>query len=125
MTNYILIVEDDQNLAVTIEMLLDSEGYPSKIARNGREALDAIAEQAPALIILDMLMPVMDGWQFAHELKERHVQPPPILVLTAAECARARALEIQATAVMSKPFDMRQLLASINQLLGGNHAAHA
>jgi DNA-binding response OmpR family regulator len=128
MSDYVLVVEDDQNLAVTIAMVLEAEGYTSHIARNGLEALEAVAARMPELIILDMLMPVMDGWEFARQFRARYGRPAPILVFTAAEDPIARGLDIDASSVLAKPFDVNQLLATVKRLIaqrGSEQAAPA
>jgi DNA-binding response OmpR family regulator len=71
-----------------------------------------------------MLMPIMNGWEFAREFNARYGHAAPILVLTAAENANARAAEIDADGVIPKPFDTKQLLATIRSL-AHKHATHA
>ena len=125
MPDYILVVEDDQNLAVTIGMVLEGEGYAIRIARNGRQALEAVAKQMPSLIILDMLMPIMDGWEFSRELHLQYAHAAPILVVTAAENPTTRGLDVQASAVLAKPFDVQRLLDTVKRLIASQPAASA
>ena len=123
MADYVLIVEDDRNLAVAICMALEGSGYECGIARNGREALDWVAKRMPSLIVLDMLMPIMDGWQFAREFHATYGATAPILVLTAAERGRLRGPQIDAAAVLSKPFDVGQLIDTIGELIARHATA--
>jgi CheY-like chemotaxis protein len=106
----VLVVDDNADLVEVMAMTLEDAGYSVRSARNGREALDAVSERRPDLVLLDMLMPVMDGWQCARELRARYGRDLPIVVVTAAEHARASAEQIDADDVLSKPFDLSLLL---------------
>jgi CheY-like chemotaxis protein len=109
------VVDDDPDMAEAMLLVLESAGYAARSAHNGRQALDEVAVQLPSLILLDMLMPVMNGWQFAHELHERYGHAVPIVVVSAAEHVRARSEEIDADDVLSKPFDMNDLLQIVKR----------
>ena len=114
----ILVVEDDPDIADSIQLILKTRGYDVSLAANGQEALDRLAEGLPSVIVLDMLMPIMNGWQFASELARRYPHGrPPIIVVTAAEHARSRADEIGAEAYVKKPFEARTLLAAVADVL--------
>jgi CheY-like chemotaxis protein len=108
----IMVIEDDQDILSTLETFLESEGYRVQAAANGREALDAINArgQLPALILLDMRMPVLDGWQFAAAFREQYGRAAPIVVMSAAADTAQRAKEIGATGWLSKPFTLSALL---------------
>jgi DNA-binding response OmpR family regulator len=123
MPDHVLIVEDDLDLAEVVQRILEQRGYETTIVGNGIEALEAVALRMPALIILDMMMPLMDGWEFAAEFHNRHGHAAPIIVVTAAESARARAAEIGADAVVTKPFDGKQLVTLVERLIGRHHEA--
>lgn len=123
MPENILIVEDDLDLAVLIQFALRAHGFAATIAGNGREALEAVAEQMPDLIILDMMMPIMNGWEFADAFDRAYGRAAPILVLTAAENAKARAAEVGANGVLAKPFDTKKLVATVKDLLAHRIAA--
>jgi CheY-like chemotaxis protein len=90
------------------------EGYRVETAANGREALDFVAVERPAVVVLDMRMPVMDGWTFARELRNRGVKLP-IVVITAARDAERWAREIGADAFLAKPFELTDLLDAIER----------
>jgi DNA-binding response OmpR family regulator len=107
----VLVVEDDPDLVVLVEMLLVEEGYRVRTAPEGNAALARVAEEMPSLVLLDMRMPGMDGWEFAREFRTRHGRAAPIVVVTAAEDARARAQEIDADGWLAKPFDLDDVLA--------------
>jgi two-component system chemotaxis response regulator CheY len=106
----ILIVEDDEVISQTLEFVLVEEGYAVVLAANGKEALTRVEVQPPRLILLDMKMPVMDGWAFAAAYRERPGPHAPILVMTAARDTRSRAAEIGADGFIAKPFDLDALL---------------
>lgn len=106
----ILLVDDDESILSTVRLLLTEEGYPVVVAANGKEALQHIATQKPSLILLDMKMPIMDGWAFAMAYRDFPGPHAPIVVMTAAHDARQRAAEIAADDVIAKPFDVNRLL---------------
>jgi CheY-like chemotaxis protein len=116
----ILVVDDDEVIVSSIEMLLAEEGYPVVIAFNGREALERAERHLPRLILLDMKMPVMDGWAFAAAYRGRPGPHAPIVVMTAAHDSRSRAAEIAADAYIAKPFDLDHLLDIVRR-----HASQA
>lgn len=111
----ILVVDDDPNILDVVSELLDMEGYQVATAANGAEALLFVEKQHPSLVLLDMRMPVLDGWGFARELKARGVNLP-ILVMTAAQSARAWAEEIGAQGYVAKPFEIPTLLDAVERL---------
>ncbi len=111
----ILVVDDDPSILSTVSEILDLEGYPVETAANGAEALRAVERSRPSLVLLDMRMPVLDGWGFARALKERGLKLP-ILVMTAAQNARRWAEEIGADGYLAKPFDLLNLLDAVERL---------
>jgi urea transport system substrate-binding protein len=112
----ILIVDDDPAILSTVAEILHDEGYRVRTAGNGMDGLAALEQQLPALILLDMRMPVLDGWGFARALRERGVQVP-FVVLTAAQDARRWAQEVGATGFLPKPFDLLELVAVVEQFV--------
>jgi CheY-like chemotaxis protein len=117
-SGHVLVVEDDLDLATLLEMILTDAGYRVRTAGDGAQALERVAEAMPALILLDMRMPVMNGWEFARAFAERHGRAAPIVVVTAAENARLRAEEIGATGWLEKPFDLDAVLDAVARHLG-------
>ena len=116
-TRRLLVVEDDESIRDMIEMVLDSEGYEVVAATNGAAALDLLRQERPDLILLDMKMPVMDGWEFARHYAALPEPRPPIVVLTAAQDAGRRAAEIGAQGYLAKPFSIDDLLDAIDRHL--------
>jgi two-component system chemotaxis response regulator CheY len=100
-----------------MEMVLDGEGYEVLTATNGIKALVLLEEDRPDLILLDMKMPGMDGWEFARRYAELPDPKPPIVVVTAAQDASRRAAEIAAQGYLAKPFGIDDLLAVIDDQL--------
>lgn len=113
MAAHVLVVEDDPDLLALLEMVLADAGHRVRTAAHGAEALERVGEELPAVILLDMRMPVMNGWEFARELRARYGHACPIVVLTAAENAEQRAAEIGAEGWLAKPFDIEDVLAAV------------
>ena len=105
----ILVVDDDYAIRMAVSEILQFEGYSVATAANGAEALAAIERLKPSLVLLDMRMPVLDGWGFARALRERGVQVPTV-IMTAAHDAAVWASEIGADGYLPKPFQIQELL---------------
>lgn len=113
----ILIVEDEGDIRLALQIFLESEGYLVQTAKNGEEALQCLAREGlPALILLDMKMPVMNGWDFAKAFVAKYDHEAPILVMTAAADAQRRAAEIDARGWVGKPFDLGELSQKVQQV---------
>lgn len=113
----LLIVEDDESIRDMMEMVLCSEGYDVVSVTNGALALDTLAREQPDLILLDMRMPDMDGWEFAQRYADLPRPKPPVIVVTAAHDASRRAAEINAQGYLAKPFSIDDLLRIISEHL--------
>jgi CheY-like chemotaxis protein len=116
LTGPILVVDDDAAIRAAISEILESEGYPVIMAADGATALQQIEETRPALVLLDMRMPGMNGWDVAATLHQRG-STVPILVMTAAQDARRWAEQIGAHGYLAKPFDLDDLLDAVERLL--------
>src|SRR5687768_12600221 len=112
--NTVLVVDDDTSILDTVSSILSGEGYDVVSASTGEEALAAVARTKPLVILLDMRMPVMDGWAVARALREQGVQVP-IVVMTAAESAKRWADEVGAEGYLAKPFGLDQLLDTVER----------
>ena len=118
MTNSkILVVEDDQTLLEVLKYNLDKEGYEVWVATDGVQALELARTKNPALILLDIMLPELDGLEVCRVL--RREMTVPILMLTAKteEIDKVVGLEIGADDYMTKPFSMRELLARVRAML--------
>ena len=106
----VLVVDDDATIRMVVREALEDEGCAVREAADGREALALLDEETPDVIVLDMRMPVLDGWGFAREYRKRPGPHAPIVVLTATRDAAAWAAEVHADAVVGKPFEVDGLL---------------
>lgn len=110
----ILVVDDEPDIRATVSAMLEIEGYHIDEAVNGADALRVLEDQTPDLILLDMRMPVLDGWGFATELRRRG-HGTPIIVMTAARDAARWASDIAANAFVSKPFGYDDLIGAVER----------
>jgi two-component system KDP operon response regulator KdpE len=113
----LLIIEDDVNLVEALQLYLTTAGYAVVAASNGREGLQQLYLQQPDLIILDIMMPGLDGWEVCNRIRE--VSDVPIVMLTARgqEAERVRGLQMGADDYVVKPFSLRELEARIESVL--------
>lgn len=111
----ILVVDDDPTILATVSEALDFEGFPVITATNGAEALELVDRNWPSLVLLDMRMPVLDGWGFMRAVRERGLNLT-VVVMTAAADARRWAREIDAQGVLAKPFELDDLLGAVMRL---------
>jgi len=122
----ILVVDDDLDVLSVMRDLLIDEGYEVRTAGNGREALDVLAEWRPDLIVLDLMMPIMDGPTFRRRQRELDLAPGvPLLVLSAARNMLDVVTQIGANGCLSKPFSLDEVLSTIETLLTGSVAGPA
>jgi len=114
----VLVVDDDQGIRELVSTALTEEGYDVSGAADGAEALDRIAETPPDVILLDMRMPVMDGWEFARRYRSQPEPHAPIVIVTAALDVAKDAREIGADGFLAKPFQIDDLVALVEQHAG-------
>jgi len=107
---HVLVVEDQEDIRDFVAYVLESEGYRVTTAGNGAVALEQAAREPIDVVLLDMRMPVMDGWAFAQAYRQQPGPHAPIVVLTAAQDAASRAAQIQADDYLGKPFELDDLL---------------
>ena len=111
----VLIVEDEPAVQKILAGLLEDEGYQCRVCANGREALDAVAEAMPDLVVLDLLLPALDGWGFLDAY--RRLAPPraPVLVTSSQPAPPG-----DDVTYVARPFDMDELLEVVRHLLTPN-----
>lgn len=114
----VLVVDDDPDILEALSEILEAEGFKIRRARHGKEALDRLEPSPPQLILLDLMMPVMDGWEFAQQLKQKALTPDiPIIVLSADRNVGTKAREIGAVGHLAKPFELNELLSLVQSSL--------
>jgi DNA-binding response OmpR family regulator len=111
---YVLVVDDDPAIRGLVADALRSEGYLVDLAAHGREALEAMRVRRPATVVLDLMMPVMDGFSFIEAChKERLCDDVPIVVISAVQDALRRITEVPIHACIAKPFDLDNLIRTV------------
>jgi CheY-like chemotaxis protein len=121
--NYILIVDDDPAIRDVVSDILEMSDYCVKTARNGAEALDEIRIDRPAAVLLDLMMPVMDGWEFLRRYRcDALVAPAPVVIMSAARDASSVASNLGAQAFLSKPFEIETILDIVGRVTEGSHS---
>jgi DNA-binding response OmpR family regulator len=121
MTQRILIVDDEPNIVVSLEFLMKREGFETIVAGDGEAALAAIADRSPDLVILDVMLPKMNGFEVCQRIRsDPHRQGIKILMLTAKgrDTEVAKGIGLGADAYVTKPFSTKDLVAQIKQMLG-------
>jgi DNA-binding response OmpR family regulator len=115
----ILVVEDDEALRTLTRMALEDEGYEVITAENGATALRLLQANHPQLILLDLRMPVMDGWEFGRHYREQSASSAPIVVLTAGSDRSLNLKGLQVDAILPKPYDVEDLLSLVGRFVDG------
>ena len=121
MSAKILIADDEPNILLSLEFLMQREGYQVLVARDGQQALDAILQQRPDLVLLDVMMPKKSGFDVLQAVRERdELAGLRILMLTAKgrDTDMAKGLALGADDYMTKPFSTRELVEKVRALLG-------
>lgn len=116
--DYVLIVEDDAALRRIMREVLEDEGLLVQTASDGRLAVRLARERLPALVVLDMALPGLNGTGVAAGLREDHTIAPPILLVSSDESARQRAHEMGAFAFLSKPLELEEFVSVVHRGLG-------
>lgn len=115
MATQVLVIDDEPDIRELLHVALSDEGYDVVVAANGAAALRALERARPDLILLDMRMPVMDGWEFAKRYRAHPDPHAPIVVMTAAYDAMLRCLEIDGDGCLAKPFGLDEMLAVVER----------
>lgn len=115
----ILVVDDEESVRNLICRILHDSGYDVGAAVDGQDALLKIAERRPNLIVLDLMMPELDGWGVVDALRKQGLPTPPVLMLTARSDYEtfARAVRVGVNAFISKPFRLQELLLAVSKVL--------
>lgn len=121
----VLIVDDDPNINQLIKLYLEKEGYETETAERGDDALNLFKKNPPQIVLLDLMLPGMDGWQVCREV--RKTSNVPIIMLTAKDETfdKVLGLELGADDYMTKPFDPKELIARIKAVMRRTQTAVA
>jgi len=120
MSKTILIVDDEAYIVTSLEYVMQSAGFEVAVAYDGEEALEKIAENVPALIILDLMMPKLDGFEVCQKIRENPLwKDIRIIILTAKgrDTERKKGMSLGADDYMTKPFSTRDILDRVKELL--------
>ena len=125
MKTKILLVDDDPNIRQLVRLYLEKEGYETETAERGDDALNLFKKNPPQIVLLDLMLPGMDGWQVCREI--RKISTIPIIMLTAKDETfdKVLGLELGADDYMTKPFDPKELIARIKAVMRRTQTAVA
>ncbi len=118
----IVIADDEPNILISLEFLMQREGYEVHLARDGQEALELLRRERPRLLLLDVMMPRKTGFEVCQELRQdESLKDTLVLMLTAKgrETDVVKGLALGADAYMTKPFSTRELAEKVRSLLAG------
>ncbi|MBR3149041.1 MAG: response regulator transcription factor [Eubacterium sp.] len=117
MADKILVVDDDLNISELLKLYLENDGYLVFVAHDGQEAVDLFRSKTPDLVLLDIMLPKMDGWQVCREI--RKTSSAPIIMLTAKgeTFDKVLGLELGADDYVVKPFDAKEVMARVKAVL--------
>ena len=117
-TPRVLVVDDDPAIREFVGQALEEEGYEVRLAINGQDALATLLEWQANLIVLDLMMPTMDGWTFRDRQREMaNLADIPVIVMSAARNLVGHTERLAPSAILPKPFDLDTLLAETERLL--------
>ncbi len=118
MATRVLIVEDDSNIAQLLQLYLEKEGFESEIAPDGGKGVELFRSFGPDLVLLDIMLPVMDGWAVCRKIREDGNKTPIIMLTAKGETLdKVSGLEMGADDYIVKPFEMKEVLARIHAVL--------
>lgn len=113
----ILVVDDEPSIVKSIQYSLEKEGYQVVTANDGQQAVDVARREKPNLIVLDVMLPSLDGYEVCRQIRQEMVVPVIMLTAKGEEIDKVVGLEIGADEYVTKPFSLRELLARIKALL--------
>jgi CheY-like chemotaxis protein len=121
----ILVIDDDDAVCEVLREALGDEGYAVATVPHGAAALDLVKHHQPAVIILDLRMPIMDGWSFAEQYRRQAKPAASLILLTALKDIESSAKRIGASAYIQKPFDLDDVVAKIESCISASQIALA
>ena len=117
MATKVLIIEDDSNIAQLLQLYLEKEGFETSVARDGGKGVELFRAGNPELVLLDIMLPVMDGWSVLKKIREEGTTPVIMLTAKGEVEDRVAGLESGADDYVVKPFEMKEVLARIHAVL--------
>ncbi len=117
MATTVLVVEDDRNIAELLQLYLEKEGYAVTIAADGGQGLEKFRAIKPDLVLLDVMMPVMDGWAVCNAIRSESQTPIIMLTAKSETTDKVQGLKAGADDYITKPFEMREVLARVEAVL--------
>ena len=117
----ILIVDDDENICELLRLYLEKDGFDTIVANDGEQAVDFAAKYSPDLILLDIMLPKLDGWQVCREIRKTSETPIKMLTAKGETFDKILGLELGADDYVSKPFDTKEVIARIKAVLRRSH----
>jgi DNA-binding response OmpR family regulator len=117
----VLIADDEPNIVVSLEFLMKQKGYVVKVVNNGQDALAAIADFAPDLVLLDVMMPLLSGYEVCQKVRENPAWSGIRIIMLSAkgrDVEVTKGIAVGADAYVTKPFSTKDLLAKVAELLG-------
>lgn len=117
MATKVLIIEDDSNIAQLLQLYLEKEGFETSVARDGGKGVELFRTGNPDLVLLDIMLPVMDGWSVLKKIREEGTTPVIMLTAKGEVEDRVAGLESGADDYVVKPFEMKEVLARIHAVL--------
>lgn len=113
----VLIIEDDQNIAELLRLYMEKDGFSVRTAGDGRAGLKLFTEVSPDLVLLDLMLPGMDGWEICREIRAQDKTPIIMITAKTETIDKVQGLEMGADDYIGKPFDMKEVLARIHAVL--------
>jgi len=117
MAKKVLIIEDDGNIAELLHLYLDKEGFETEVAKDGGRGIELFRAFQPDLVLLDIMLPVMDGWSVLKKIREESQAPVIMLTAKGETTDKVSGLEMGADDYIVKPFEMKEVLARIHAVL--------
>lgn len=121
MTKTVLVADDEPNIVISLEFLLEQGGYRVLVARDGHEALETIEREVPDLVLLDVMLPRVSGYDVCQRIRQNPAWAQMRIIMVTArgrELEVAKGMALGADAYVTKPFSTRELLDQIRQQLG-------
>lgn len=117
MSTKILVVDDDKNICELLKLYLESDGYTVYVANDGQQAVNTFQTKTPDLVLLDIMLPKMDGWQVCREIRKTSLAPIIMLTAKGETFDKVLGLELGADDYVTKPFDAKEVMARIKAVL--------